>query len=105
MKEILGRVEVAVGALQRLSSEHRMCVLIVNNAVAGGHHDEGGGANCRPSLGRILSNAADTRLKVAMLDGRGGSSARAVSVDRSIKLAPGAMCKITVTERGWDELN
>ena len=28
MKEISGRVEVAVGALQRLSSEHRMCVLI-----------------------------------------------------------------------------
>lgn len=48
MKEISGRVEVAVGALQRLSSEHRMCVLIVNNAVAGGegdHDDEGGGAN------------------------------------------------------------
>ena len=109
MDRPLGRVEVAVGALQRLSSEHRMCVLIVNNAVnKDDHHDEGGAsANCRrPSLGRILSKAADTRLKVAMLDGRGGSSsARAVSVDRSIKLAPGAMCKIRVTERGWDELN
>ena len=86
-----------------------MCVLIGNNAVAGGEDDhdvEGGGANCRrPSLGRILSNAADTRLKVAMLDGRGGSCGRAVSVDRSIKLAPGAMCKITLTERGWYDLN
>ena len=105
MKEIFGRVEVAVGALQRLASEQQMCVLVINNAVAGGgdyNHDEGGGADCRPSLGRILSNAADVRLKVVMVD---GSSARAVYVDRGIRLAPGSMCKITVTERGWDELS
>ena len=83
-----------------------MCVLIVNNAVAVGddNHDDGdgSGADCRPSLGKILSNAADVRLKVVMVD---GSFARAVSVDRGIRLARGSMCKITVTERGWDELN
>ena len=101
MKEVFGGVEVAVGSMQRLASEHRMCVLIVNNAVAGGDddHDDGGdGDDCRPALGRILSNAADVRLRVAV-DG----PSRRVSVDRGIRLVPGATCKIAVTERGWDE--
>lgn len=107
MKEIFGGVEVAIGALQKLASEHHMCVLIVNNAVAGNDddHDEGDGesADCRPALGRILSYAADVRLKVTVA-GLAGSS-RTVSVDRGFRLVPGATCKITVTERGWDEHN
>jgi len=107
MKEIFGGVQVAVGALQKLASEHRMCVLIINNAVAGNDDDEGDGdssADClRPSLGRILNNAADVRLKVTA-DGLGGTS-RTVSVERGMRLVPGATCKITLTERGWDERN
>ena len=107
MKEIFGDVEVAIGKLQKFATEHHMCVLIVNNAVAGNDDDheegEGDSADSRPSLGRILNNAADVRLKVT-IDSL-GRSLRSVSVDRGIRLVPGAASKITLTERGWDEQN
>ena len=102
VKEVFGAVDVAVGAVQRLASERHVCAVIVNNAVAASEDDDGGGdADCRPSLGRMFDNAADVRLRVTRDSPE--SPSRTVSVDKGIRLAPRATCRVRVTGRGWDE--
>ncbi len=104
IKRVFARVESLVGQLQKLAEERNVCVLVVNNATLRSLSGAAAETLHRPSLGKVFSNAADVRLQIGRVDEQNRTtSARNIRVDKGVRMAVDASCKVSVTKRGLDE--